>query len=79
MLTPLLFYIFASQYLPVDADAIFVSILKIVPIPIILAILCQQFFGKAVLEAVSIRPLVSVAGGVLIVAAAVGSIRSGSQ
>ncbi|MEN3793261.1 bile acid:sodium symporter family protein [Fulvimarina sp. MAC3] len=71
ILTPFLVYIFASQYLPVDAGAMFVSILKIVLVPVVLGILCQRFFGKAVRAAVSILPLVSVAGIVLIIAAVV--------
>lgn len=72
ILTPLLVYILASQYLPVDAGAMFISILKIVLVPVVLGILCQRFFGKAVRAAVSVLPLISVAGIVLIIAAVVG-------
>ncbi|MDY8110728.1 bile acid:sodium symporter family protein [Fulvimarina sp. 2208YS6-2-32] len=71
ILTPLLVYLLASQYLPVDAGAMFVSILKIVLVPVVLGIVCQRYFGTAVRAAISVLPLVSVAGIVLIVAAVV--------
>ncbi|RFC62327.1 bile acid:sodium symporter family protein [Fulvimarina endophytica] len=71
VLTPLLVYLLASQYLPVDAGAMFVSILQIVLVPVVLGILCQRFFSGAVKAAVTILPLVSVTGIVLIVAAVV--------
>lgn len=71
LLTPALVWLFASQYLPVDAGAMFVSILQIVLAPIALGMLCQRFLPKLVEGALPLLPLISVTGIVLIVAAVV--------
>ena len=64
---------FASQYLPVDAAAMFVSILKMVILPLALGFAAQKLMPGAVRAAVPVLPLVSVVGIVLIVAAIVGA------
>ncbi|MDJ0930532.1 bile acid:sodium symporter family protein [Breoghania sp.] len=69
--TPFLVWTFASQYLPVDAAAMFLSIVKIVLAPLALGFILQKIAPKIVAAAVPVLPLVSVTGIVLIVAAVV--------
>lgn len=73
IVTPFLVWVFASQYLPVDATAMFLSIVKIVLLPLALGVILQKILPKAVAAAVPVLPLVSVVGIVLIVAAVVGA------
>lgn len=42
VVTPFLVWTFASQYLPVDAMAMFMSIVKVVPVPLALGFLCRS-------------------------------------
>lgn len=71
IVTPFLVWLFASQYLPVDAMAMFLSIVEVVLAPIVLGILLQKLMPRVIEKAVTILPLVSVVGIVLIVAAVV--------
>ncbi len=71
--TPFLVYMLASQYLPVNAAAMFLSILKMVLAPLALGYVLQKVMPKAVAAAVPALPLVSVTGIVLIVAAVVAA------
>jgi bile acid:Na+ symporter, BASS family len=73
IVTPFLVWLFASQYLPVDATAMFISILKVILLPLALGFLSQKVVPAIVKSAVPVLPLVSVAGIVLIVAAVVGA------
>lgn len=73
IVTPFLVWTFASQYLPVDAMAMFMSIVKVVLVPLALGFLLQKLAPGLVKAAVPALPLVSVAGIVLIVAAVVGA------
>ncbi|MCL6705638.1 bile acid:sodium symporter family protein [Pseudomonas sp. R2.Fl] len=73
LVTPFLVWLFASQYLPVDAWAMFVSIVKVVLVPLALGTLLQKLLPTVVRAAVPALPLVSVAGIVLIVAAVVAA------
>ncbi|KQU72244.1 sodium transporter [Ensifer sp. Root31] len=73
VVTPFLVWTFASQYLPVDAMAMFMSIVKVVLVPLALGFLLQKLLPGPVKAAVPALPLVSVAGIVLIVAAVVGA------
>ncbi|WP_457582557.1 bile acid:sodium symporter family protein [Ensifer canadensis] len=73
IVTPFLVWTFASQYLPVDAMAMFMSIVKVVLVPLALGFLLQKLLPGLVKAAVPALPLVSVAGIVLIVAAVVGA------
>lgn len=73
IVTPFLVWLFASQYLPVDATAMFVSILKVILLPLALGFLFQKLVPAIVKSAVPVLPLVSVVGIVLIVAAVVGA------
>lgn len=73
IVTPFLVWLFASQYLPVDAAAMFVSIVKVVLVPLALGFALQKLAPSIVRNAVPALPLVSVTGIVLIVAAVVGA------
>lgn len=73
IVTPFLVWMFASQYLPVDPMAMFVSIVKMVLLPLFLGFIAQKLAPKAVRAAVPVLPLVSVIGIVLIVSAVVGA------
>jgi BASS family bile acid:Na+ symporter len=73
IVTPFLVWFFASQYLPVDAMAMFISIVKVILVPLALGFLLQKLLPGVVKAAVPALPLVSVAGIVLIVAAVVGA------
>lgn len=73
VVTPFLVWTFASQYLPVDAMAMFMSIVKVVLVPLALGFLLQKLLPGLVKAAVPALPLVSVVGIVLIVAAVVGA------
>lgn len=76
IVTPFLVWTFASQYLPVDATAMFMSIVKVVLLPLALGFFLQKLLPGLVKAAVPALPLVSVAGIVLIVAAVVGASKS---
>lgn len=71
--TPFLVWLFASQFLPVDAMAMFISIVKVVLVPLALGFAAQKLVPGLVAKAVPALPLVSVFGIVLIVAAVVGA------
>ncbi|THV23830.1 bile acid:sodium symporter family protein [Peteryoungia ipomoeae] len=75
IVTPFLVWLFASQFLPVDAMAMFISIVKVVLVPLALGFAAQKLVPGLVAKAVPALPLVSVAGIVLIVAAVVGASR----
>ncbi|WP_181347801.1 bile acid:sodium symporter family protein [Thalassobacillus sp. CUG 92003] len=69
--TPALVLLFASQWLPVSAGALFMSIVKIVIIPILLGLGVKALLGSKVQAGVKALPLVSVIAIVAIVAAVV--------
>ncbi|MHB2264694.1 bile acid:sodium symporter family protein [Aliihoeflea sp. PC F10.4] len=71
IVTPLLVWLLASQYLPVNAAAMFMSIVQVVLVPLALGILLQKIAPGLVRAAIPALPLVSVTGIVLIVAAVV--------
>lgn len=73
IVTPFLVWMFASQYLPVDAMAMFISIVKVVLVPLALGFALQKLAPGVVRSALPVLPLVSVTGIVLIVAAVVGA------
>lgn len=73
VVTPFLVLMLASEYLPVDAWAMFQSIVKVVLIPLALGFLAQRLVPGLVRSALPVLPLVSVTGIVLIVAAVVGA------
>ncbi|MDB6453347.1 bile acid:sodium symporter family protein [Falsirhodobacter sp. 20TX0035] len=73
VVTPFLVLMLASEYLPVDAWKMFLSIVKVVLLPLALGFAAQKLLPAVVRAAVPALPLVSVAGIVLIVAAVVGA------
>ena len=76
IITPFLVWLFASQFLPVDAMAMFISIVKVILVPLALGFLLQKLLPGMVKAAVPALPLVSVVGIVLIVAAVVGASKA---
>lgn len=76
VLTPAVFYLLANQWLDISAAAMFVSILKIVLLPIILGVVAHTLFKKQTEAAVGVLPLVSVVAIVLIIGAVVGASRA---
>lgn len=73
IVTPFLVWMFASQYLPVDGMAMFMSIVKVVLVPLALGFVLQKLLPGVVKAAVPALPLVSVIGIVLIVSAVVAA------
>ncbi|AEC19364.1 putative transmembrane transport protein [Pusillimonas sp. T7-7] len=71
VVTPALIYLLASQWLEVNAAAMFWSIVQVVILPIILGIVAQSFLREKVKACVALLPLVSVVSIVAIVAAVV--------
>lgn len=76
LVTPFLVWLFASQFLPVDGWAMFLSIVKVVLVPLALGAALQKLLPGLVKTAVPALPLVSVIGIVLIVAAVVGGSKA---
>lgn len=61
-LTPLLVIALVGEDLPVEASALFVSIVKIVLVPVILGLVLRLAFPRMVERIIDVLPLVSVAG-----------------
>ena len=72
LLTPLLTLWLAGHWMPIPVAALFLSILQIVLVPVILGVVAQRYFSKAVAKGVKIMPLLSVIAIVTIVGAIVG-------
>lgn len=75
IMTPALIYLLASEWLPVSFSAMFLSVVKVVLVPIILGIIAQFVFKPVVEKGIAILPTVSVIAIVLIVAAVVSGSR----
>ncbi|MBN9044610.1 MAG: bile acid:sodium symporter family protein [Rhizobiales bacterium] len=73
IVTPFLVWLLASQYLPVDPFAMFVSILQVILLPLVLGFIVQKLMPGVVKASMPLLPIVSVIGIVLIVAAVVGA------
>lgn len=71
ILTPLIFYVLASQWLEINATAMFISVLKLVLVPIFLGVLVRSLFRHRIAHFVQVTPLLSVIAIVLILAAVV--------
>ena len=71
LLTPTTFYVLASQWLDIDASAMFLSVLKMVLFPIFLGLVVRALFKNVIEQASQTMPLVSVISIVLILAAVV--------
>lgn len=66
VLTPLIVLALAGSYLPVDAGALFLSIVQIVLVPIAVGIALQRFLPGVVSRLVEWMPLISVTGITLV-------------
>ena len=71
LLTPIIFYVLASQWIDIDASAMFASVLKMVLFPIFLGLVIRALFKKQMVQISQTMPLVSVIAIVLILAAVV--------
>lgn len=71
ILTPAITLLLASQWLPVSAGDMFMSVVKMVLVPIVLGIIVKSVFKRQVEKSIKALPLVSVIGIVAIVAAVV--------
>ncbi|MGV3266387.1 bile acid:sodium symporter family protein [Cytobacillus pseudoceanisediminis] len=71
IMTPLLLLMLAGQWMPVDAVAMFMSIVQVIIVPIVLGLAIKKFFPVAVEKSLTILPLISVAAIITIVAAVV--------
>lgn len=65
--TPLLTWALAGAWIDISLEAMMLSIVKMVVVPIVLGIFANHFFGDFVQKAVKVLPLVSVIAIVLIV------------
>lgn len=71
ILTPAITYLLLRTTVNVDAVAMFVSIIKVVIVPIGLGFIINKFFGKFTQKLVKVLPMISVIAICLIVAAVV--------
>ncbi|OOF39268.1 sodium transporter [Rodentibacter rarus] len=71
LLTPVIFYLLASQWLDINVSAMFMSVLKMVLFPIFLGLVVRMLFKNVIVQASQITPLISVVSIVLILAAVV--------
>ncbi len=73
VLTPLLTYLYAGQKVDVNLLSMFLSIVKVVIVPILLGFVINHFFKKFTEAVVEILPLISTTAIVAIVAAVVSA------
>lgn len=73
ILTPALTLLFAGQKVDVNVVSMFISIVKVVIIPIVLGVICTKLFSKITQELTKVLPLISVVSIVMIVAAVVSA------
>lgn len=73
ILTPALTYLLLRQTVSVDMMAMFISIVKVVILPIAAGFVINKFFSETTQKAVKVLPLVSVTAIVMIVAAVVAA------
>ena len=73
LMTPLLTLLYAGQRVDVNAVAMFLSIVKVVLVPIALGLVCNYFFGKVTREIVRILPLISTLAIIMIIASVVSA------
>lgn len=71
IVTPALIYLLASEYIDVAPSALFMSIVKVIIIPITLGFIVQKLFNKQAKASVKVMPLISVVAIVAIVTAVV--------
>lgn len=69
--TPLLLLLLAGKWMPVDAMAMFMSIIQVIIFPIILGIVIRKFAPRVVEKSINVIPLISVVAIMIIVSAVV--------
>ena len=74
-LTPLLTKLYAGQTVDVNVVSMFISIIKVVIVPILLGFIINHFFKKFTEAAVEVLPLISTTAIVAIVAAVVNFLK----
>ncbi len=74
MLTPLLLYLLAGQWMPVNPFAMFLSIIQVIIIPIALGIIIQKFLPNIVEKSSQALPFISV----IAISGVVASVVSGN-
>lgn len=72
-MTPWLTYVYAGQSVNVNMMSMFLSIVKVVLVPIILGLIINHFFGKITQQIAKILPLVSVIAIMMIIMAVVSA------
>ena len=75
IMTPFLLLIFAGQWMPVDAVAMFMSIIQVIIIPIVLGLAVSKLLPTAVEKSLNIIPLISVLAIMIIISAIVAGNR----
>lgn len=70
-LTPAVFYLFASEWLEIDAAGMLISVLQMVLLPIFVGVVIRSIFKQKIEEFSQTMPLVSVVAIILIVTAVV--------
>ena len=75
LLTPAVFWLFANQWLEINAANMLISILRIVLLPIFLGVVAHKLFRKQTEAAAQALPLVSVTSIALIIAGVVAVSR----
>jgi BASS family bile acid:Na+ symporter len=73
ILTPLLTLLYVGQKVDVNVANMFLSIVKVIIVPIALGFICTKFFSKLTAQIAKILPLVSVIAIVMIVASVVAA------
>lgn len=69
--TPFILLLLAGQWLPVDAGAMFMSIVQVIIIPIALGLLIRRYLTTVVEKGIKVIPLISVLAIIIIVATVV--------
>lgn len=71
LLTPVVFYLFASEWLDINMGAMFISVLKVVLLPIFIGLMLRSLFKQKITAFTQTLPIVSVIAIVLILSAVV--------
>ncbi|OLT02914.1 Bile acid:sodium symporter [Pseudonocardia sp. CNS-004] len=73
LLTPAIVLLLGDEFLPVDAGALFTSILQIVLAPVLIGLLLRTFAGRLVEHVLPVLPMISVGGITAVVMIVVGA------
>ena len=76
ILTPSIFYLFASQWIEIDAFSMLKSILQVVLVPIVLGLIVRAVLKKKVDHYIQVMPVISVVAIVAIVAAIIAGSKA---